>query len=193
MPNSNNLKVQTTTNANSCPLWFGYSNNSDRKECSHCQCKENVGDVVICDEKLQKSHLQLDHCMTYNSSYDGEEPDAISFSVCPYTYYSNIINYAYIALPHNASELNNVFCAPLNRNGQLCRECIEGFGPSIIRVGYACANCTENQWVDAVHLIRILSCNGRLVCSSHTSNLYCICTTELLCHVQPACDTCYKQ
>ena len=84
--------------------------------------------------------------MTYNSSYDGQESDATSFGVCPYTYYSNIINNAYIAQPHNTSELNNVFCAPLNRNGLLCRECIEGVCPSIIRVGYACADCTENSY-----------------------------------------------
>ena len=84
-------KVQTTTNANSCPLRFVYSNNSDGKECSHCQCKENFGDVVVCDEKLQKSYLQLDHCMTYNSSYDGQDSDAISFGAYPYAYSSNII------------------------------------------------------------------------------------------------------
>ena len=46
--------------------------------------------------------------MTYNSSYDGQDSDAISFGACPYAYSSNIINNAYIALPHNASELNNV-------------------------------------------------------------------------------------
>ena len=46
--------------------------------------------------------------MTYNSSYDGQYSDAISFGACPYAYSSNIINNAYIALPHNASELNNV-------------------------------------------------------------------------------------
>jgi len=37
----------------------------------------------------------------------------------------------YIALPHKISELNNVFCTPLNRRGLLCRDCIDGFGPSL--------------------------------------------------------------
>ena len=139
-------KVQTITNTSSCPLWFVYNNNSDGKGCSHCECKKNFGDVVICDEKLQKSYLQLDHCMTYNSSYEGQESDAISFGVCPYGYYSDIINHAYIALPHNTSELNNVFCAPLHRDGLLCRDCIDGFGPSVISLGYACANCTGSNY-----------------------------------------------
>ena len=58
------------------------------------------------------------------------------------------INYRYIALPHNTSDLNNVFCAPQNRDGLLCRDCIDGFGPSVVSIGYACANCTGNYgWV----------------------------------------------
>ena len=87
---SNN--IQTITSGNKCPPWFVHNNNSDGKGCSYCECKENFGDAVICDEKLQKSYLQLAHCMTYNSSYSNEqEPDAISFGHCPYIYYSNII------------------------------------------------------------------------------------------------------
>jgi len=81
--------------------------------------------------------------MTYNSSYEGQESNAISFGACPFACDSSIINHAYITLPHNTSELNNVFCAPLNRDGLLCRDCIDGFGPSVISLGYACANCTE--------------------------------------------------
>jgi len=84
--------------------------------------------------------------MTHNSSYSEEqESDAISFGSCPYVYYSNIAHHRYIALPGNESELNNVFCAPLNRRGLLCKDCIDGIGPSIINIGYACANCTENK------------------------------------------------
>jgi len=108
-------------------------------------CKEGFGDV-ICDEKLQESYLLLDHCMTHNSSYSEEqESDSISFGSCPYVDYSNIAHHRYIALPGNASDLNKVFCAPLNRRGLLCKDCIDGFGPSIINIGYACANCTENK------------------------------------------------
>ena len=44
------------------------------------------------------------------------------------------------------SDLNNAFCAPLNRHGLPCRNCIDGFGPSTISIGYACANCTENNY-----------------------------------------------
>jgi len=96
--------------------------------CSRCMCIENFQDIIICDEKLQESYLLLGNCMTYNSSYsDEQESEAVSFGSCPYIYYGNIVNKKYIALPQNISDLNIIFCAPLNRDGLLCRDCIDGF------------------------------------------------------------------
>ena len=95
----------------------------------------------------QQSYLVLGKCMTYNDSYsDEQESNAISFGGCPYLYYSNIARHRYRALPHNVSDLNDFFCAPLNREGLLCRDCIDGFSTSIISFGYACANCTESSY-----------------------------------------------
>jgi len=142
---SNN--TQTIVSVNSCPPWFVLNNNSTGNGCSPCECKEIFGDVVICKEKLQESYLRLSNCMTYNSNSSNEqETDAISFGACPYFYYSNILHPRYIALPHNISDLNGVFCAPLNRGGLLCRDCIDGFGPSVVSIGYACANCMKNNY-----------------------------------------------
>jgi len=193
---SENNDAQTITLTNSCPPWFVLRNNSAGRECSLCMCKEDFGDVVICDEKLQESYLLLGYCMTYNSSSsDEQESDAISFGCCPYVYYSNIVNGRYIALPHNISDLNNVFCAPLNRDGLLCRDCIDGFGPSVVTTGFTCMCKLYSQqlWVGAIHLIRICSCNSLLLCSSHTSSPYHICTNELLCHVQSVSGNCSEQ
>ena len=140
--------AQTITLTNSCPPGFVHRNNSAGRECSPCRCKEDFGDVVICDEKLEESYLLLGYCMTYNrNSSDEQEYDAISFGRCPYVYYNNnIVNHRYIALPHNTSDLNNVFCAPLNRDGLLCRDCIDGFGPSVVTTGFTCVNCTVNNY-----------------------------------------------
>ena len=144
---SESNKTQTIPKANSCPLWFVFSNTSDGKGCSRCVCRETFRDVVTCDEKKQESYLRLGNCMTYNGSCsDEQDSDAVSFGDCPYVYYSNRVNCGYITLPHNIPDLNNVFCAPLNREGLLCRDCIDGFGPSIISIGYACANCTESSY-----------------------------------------------
>ena len=49
----------------------------------------------------------------------------------------------YIRLPDNISELNDYMCGPMNRKGLLCKDCIDGFGPSVTSLGYKCSNCTE--------------------------------------------------
>lgn len=35
-------------------------------------------------------------------------------------------------------------CGPLNRKGRVCSECVDGYGPAVMSVGFAvqCANCT---------------------------------------------------
>ena len=93
--------------------------------------------------------------MTYNSSScDEQESDAVSFGGCPYVYYNNIVNHRYIALPHNTSDLNDVFCAPLNRDGLLCRDqCFDGFGPSVFTTGFTCANCTVNNYSWVLYIL----------------------------------------
>jgi len=83
---------QTVQSTNSCPPWFVSRNNSAGRECSPCVCKEDFGDLVICDEKLQESYLLLGDCMTYNSSSSDEQQfSAISFGGCSYAYYTNIV------------------------------------------------------------------------------------------------------
>ena len=52
------------------------------------------------------------------------------------------VNGMYIQLPNNISELNNFMCGPMNRKGQVCSECIDGFSPSVVTPWYQCANCT---------------------------------------------------
>ena len=144
---SESNSTQSFPNADSCPPWFVFNNNSVGTGCSHCVCIANFQDIIICDEKLQESYLQLTYCMTYNNSYSDEhESEAVTFGGCPYVYYGNIVNKKYIALTQNISDLNNIFCAPLNRDGLLCGDCIDGFSPSVISIGYACASCTENNY-----------------------------------------------
>ena len=108
-----------------------------------------VSSVINCNSSPTWFWSLLGKCMTYNDNCsDEQESNATSFGGCPYVYYSNISHHIYRALPHNVSDLNDFFCAPLNRKGLLCRDCIDGFGPSIISVGYACADCTENyRWI----------------------------------------------
>ena len=82
--------------------------------------------------------LSVGHCMTY---HEGQGTFAIE---CPYFQLKghNVAEHGYIKLPSNVSELNDYMCGSMNRKGWLCKDCIDGFGPSVTSVGYKCANCT---------------------------------------------------
>ena len=51
-----------------------------------------------------------------------------------------------IKLPRNVSHLNDIVCGLLNRNGLVCSECADGFGPSITSLGYRCIKCTDTWY-----------------------------------------------
>ena len=54
-----------------------------------CRCKQNLGDAITCDEKLQESYLHLGYCMTYNSSSSNEQESAFWWlSLCLLQQYS---------------------------------------------------------------------------------------------------------
>ena len=82
--------------------------------------------------------LSIGHCMIYNK---GEGTFAIE---CPYFQLEghDMIEQGYIRLPSNISDLNEYMCGSMNRRGWLCKDCIDGFGPSITSIGYKCVNCT---------------------------------------------------
>ena len=55
----------------------------------------------------------------------------------------NITEPGYIRLPNNISKLNDYMCGPMSRKGFVCKDCIDGFGPSVTSLGYKCSNCTD--------------------------------------------------
>ena len=93
------------------------------------------GRVKCSDEGVQ---LAYGYCATYNGTND-------SYIIkCPYFQLEghNVTEPGYIRLPDNISELNDYMCGPMNRKGLLCKDCIDGFGPSVTSLGYKCSNCT---------------------------------------------------
>ena len=55
----------------------------------------------------------------------------------------------YLPLPCHVSELDDYMCAGLNREGQSCGRCKDGFAPSVYSYSMWCVNCTSHQhnWV----------------------------------------------
>ena len=119
-------QVSSTDNDSYCSSW-----------CSPLKCTNKV------------PLLRLGHCMTF-------EEDKGMFTVrCPYFQLKehNVTKLGYIQLPSNISELNDYMCKPMNRKGFLCKDCIDGFGPSVTSVGYMCSNCTAVQYGVPLYLL----------------------------------------
>ena len=80
------------------------------------------------------------YCMTYN-----EEIDLITVGRCLATCH---FRYGYSkVLKSNDSELLNAeVCGDLKREGQLCGDCIEGYGPPVYSYSMKCVECNEEYF-----------------------------------------------
>ena len=118
----------------SCPPWHFYNNST-----GHCQCYRNdlLNDSIHCTDS--QTLVGLGNCMTY------VENEGTIFAECVYYQLSNKskIRGRYLLLPSNITELNDYMCGPMNRKGNVCSECVDGFGPSPTSSGFICANCSS--------------------------------------------------
>ena len=114
------FKVQTTAQQDVCPPWF-ISDNSSSTGCSCCLKRHSY---VKCGPNFPL--LRLGNCMTYDS-----ENGATEVGPCPYVAHYNttiVDDVLYIQLLSNVSLLNEFMCGPLNREGELCGKCKDGYG-----------------------------------------------------------------
>lgn len=58
------------------------------------------------------------------------------------SFLNNVTEGLFITLPRNITQLNDYMCAPLNRKGYQCNECLDDFGVSLTSLGYQCSNCS---------------------------------------------------
>lgn len=125
-----------------CPPWYFYNTTSEK-----CECFSNpsTDGIVQCTEKGVL--LSFGICMTFNKDK--------GFSVGPCNYftlskYNHSTKGNYITLPRSVSELNDYMCTPLNRKGDMCSQCIDGYGPSVTSMMYTCKECPD------LYLLRLL-------------------------------------
>ena len=97
--------------------------------------------VICCGAEV--TFLHLGYCMTYNSTND-----TIEHGLCPYIGHYNTTNGVfymphvfYIQLPVNVSLLNDFMCGPLNREGELCGKCKDGYGIALYSYTLECSKC----------------------------------------------------
>ena len=113
----------------SCPTWFTNTTGS-------CQCGNELNGNVKCHQDTLRVDVMLGHCMTLFNN------NSVVFGSCQHAFASNITSRVYSSVPNDSVELDSQFCAPYNRRGFLCGECIDGYGPSPFYSNF-CASCFD--------------------------------------------------
>ena len=117
----------------SCPPWFQRNPNSR----TGCSCSP-FRTAIQCGSDFPLLHLG--YCMMTNNATGATE-----FGPCPYiTRYNtttNVDHAFYIQLPSNTSLLNEFMCGPLNREGELCGKCKDGYGIALYSYTLECSKC----------------------------------------------------
>ena len=122
---------QITAQRDVCPPWFIPDNRSS----TGCSCLSKSGITCGSDFPL----LHFGYCMTYNSA-----TGTTQYGPCPYIAHYNttvVADVFYIQLPTNVSLLNEFMCGPLNREGELCGKCKDGYGSALYSYTLECSKC----------------------------------------------------
>jgi len=117
--------------SNDCPPWYQPSGNGT------CQFGSNLGFIVKPTANLTQSELENFYCMT-TANISGHRMDVVGSCLYSAFAYPEGMHYP---LPCNISQLNDFMCADLNREGQLCGKCREGFAPPVYSYSLSCVNC----------------------------------------------------
>ena len=119
--------------SNDCPPWYQPSGNGT------CQFGNNLGFIVKSAANLMQSELEQFYCMT-TANTSGHRMDVVGSCLYSFSAYLERMHYP---LPCNISQLNDFMCGDLNREGQLCGKCREGFAPPVYSYSLSCVNCTD--------------------------------------------------
>lgn len=125
-------------NSVECPTWFAFNNSTKQ-----CECGNELGGVVHCDQGRELVYIIDCYCMTYDNQL-GIIVGSCSTNciVSP----SNTSFGSYTLLPSNISQLNEAMCGKhWNRNGKLCGKCKEGYYQSVYSYRLDCVKCADSN------------------------------------------------
>ena len=114
-----------------CPTWF-YSGPGG------CQCGDPLHGACICDSETERVYLSVCYCMTYS-----EDTNDTVTSSCLLSCFSADRNSTFFGVPQNVSELNEMMCSNMNRDGQLCGSCKDGFALPVYSYSMQCVQTTR--------------------------------------------------
>ena len=118
-----------------CPLWTFYNESS-----KVCQCGSSVHGEVDCTAVPYQVSVFHCYCMTYN-----EEISLVSVGGCSATCYFGY-GYSKVLQSNDSVSLNAEVCGDLKREGQLCGDCLKGYGPPVYSYSMKCVVCNEEDF-----------------------------------------------
>ena len=124
-----------------------------------CVCGVELSGVLRCNDCYKTVNIAAGFCMTYDTTrqYVGENSSSLLIvGPCPYGALSNTTNRKFTTLPTDPTQVNSSQCAPYNRRGLFCGECLEGFGPSVYSFDLHCANCSHISTTAAISLYLVM-------------------------------------
>ena len=122
-----------------------------------CKCGDSLSGLVLCDRAF-RIYLQLCYCLTAYAKDPVVTVVGPCLHKCQYSLPIRTNFPHYVLFPGNMSvaELSNYTCSipyginmqSLNRDGQLCGKCKEGFAPPAYSYDWHCVNCSlsDTSW-----------------------------------------------
>ena len=131
-----------------CPLWHvpGLA--------GQCKCGNSHNGIVNCIGSFL--YIKRGNCMTWNNLTKQAELQSCLFNQwnIDKTCEEYTISDAY-RIPANISGigLDYTMCRGYNRQGSQCRQCVEGYGPTLFTDGTVCADCSKHQYLWILYFI----------------------------------------
>ena len=150
---------------NLCPPWYTIS-----EDYKSCRKGSKIFDVVTFEKRTNQTWLKKYYCMTTDVNAT-KRTDVVGgcLSSSLHQPYKTVT----FPLPCNISELNGYMCAGLNREGQLCGRCKNGFAPPVYSYSLVCTNCTTDYHLNWLKYIGVafgpLTIFCLIICVFHIS------------------------
>ena len=129
-----------------CPNWY------HRPPGSHdCQCGPTLQGGIKCSD--DGVYIRVDFTMTWDTATNQIVAALNNYGYDNYIY-STITNRVYTLMPNDSRDLNETVCAPNNRQGFLCEDCVHGYGPTAY--SSKCMDCRERSTLSAIAIFLII-------------------------------------
>ena len=118
-----------------CPNWYHRPPGSH-----HCQCGPTLQGGIMCSDN--QVYIRVDYIMTWDTATNQTLAALNHYGYYNYSTITNRVYSVYTLMSSDSRDLNETVCAPNNREGFLCEDCVPGYGPT----AYS-SNCMDCQKV----------------------------------------------